>query len=67
MSQEQTNRDASQEDDQEVPAPNPGAPEGQERRDKMSSDIDDLLDEIDDVLEENAEEFVQGYVQQGGQ
>ena len=30
-------------------------------------DIDDILDEIDDVLEENAEEFVQGYVQNGGQ
>jgi ubiquitin-like protein Pup len=29
--------------------------------------IDDLLDEIDDVLEENAEEFVRGYVQKGGE
>jgi ubiquitin-like protein Pup len=28
---------------------------------------DDLLDEIDSVLEENAEEFVKGYVQKGGQ
>ena len=27
----------------------------------------DLLDEIDDVLEENAEEFVKGYVQRGGE
>lgn len=31
------------------------------------SDIDDLLDEIDSVLETNAEEFVTGYVQRGGQ
>ncbi len=30
-------------------------------------DVDELLDEIDDVLEENAEEFVRGYVQKGGQ
>lgn len=29
-------------------------------------DVDDLLDEIDSVLEENAEEFVRGYVQKGG-
>jgi ubiquitin-like protein Pup len=29
--------------------------------------IDALLDEIDGVLEENAEEFVRGYVQKGGQ
>jgi prokaryotic ubiquitin-like protein Pup len=67
MSQEQQNHESSKQDDQEVPAPNPGAPEGQERREKMSEDIDDLLDEIDNVLEANAEEFVQGYVQQGGQ
>jgi len=25
------------------------------------------LDEIDDVLEENAEEFVRGFVQKGGE
>jgi len=30
-------------------------------------DVDDILDEIDEVLEENAEEFVRGYVQKGGQ
>lgn len=29
--------------------------------------LDDLLDEIDEVLEEDAEEFVRGYVQKGGQ
>ena len=33
----------------------------------LSARMDDLLDEIDDVLEENAEEFVKGYVQRGGQ
>lgn len=30
-------------------------------------DVDAILDEIDSVLEENAEEFVRGYVQKGGQ
>lgn len=29
--------------------------------------IDSLLDEIDSVLETNAEAFVQGFVQKGGQ
>src|SRR5688500_15142912 len=30
-------------------------------------DIDRLIDEIDSVLEENASEFVKGYVQRGGE
>jgi ubiquitin-like protein Pup len=38
-----------------------------ERQEKLTDDVDALLDEIDDVLEENAEEFVRGYVQKGGQ
>ncbi len=29
--------------------------------------VDELLDEIDGVLEGNAEEFVRGYVQKGGE
>lgn len=32
-----------------------------------TSSIDDLLSEIDSVLETNAEEFVRGFVQKGGQ
>lgn len=46
-------------------APDSGA--GQERREKLAADTDDLLDEIDDVLETNAEDFVRAYVQKGGQ
>ncbi|MGH3728590.1 MAG: ubiquitin-like protein Pup [Micromonosporaceae bacterium] len=42
-------------------------PEVSERHEKISEDVDDLLDEIDSVLEENAEEFVRGYVQKGGE
>ena len=33
----------------------------------LLDDVDGLLDEIDAVLEDNAEEFVRGYVQKGGQ
>lgn len=42
-------------------------PEVAERVEQIGEDVDDLLDEIDSVLEENAEEFVRGYVQKGGQ
>ena len=33
----------------------------------IEAELDEMLDEIDDVLEENAEEFVKGYVQKGGE
>jgi len=33
----------------------------------LAEDVDDLLAEIDEVLEENAQEFVQNYIQKGGQ
>ena len=29
--------------------------------------VDVILDEIDEVLEENAQEFVRSYIQQGGE
>ena len=38
-----------------------------ERHEKLSDDVDSVLDEIDDVLEENAEDFVRSFVQKGGQ
>ena len=41
--------------------------EARERHEKLSDDVDSILDEIDEVLEENAEEFVRSYVQKGGQ
>jgi len=43
------------------------APVGQERLGKLASETDDILDDINDILEENAEEFVNSYVQKGGQ
>lgn len=33
----------------------------------LDDDVDAILEDIDEVLEENAAEFVQGYVQKGGQ
>lgn len=30
-------------------------------------DVTDVLDDIDDILEENAEQFVAAYIQQGGE
>ena len=38
-----------------------------ERHEKLSEDVDAILDEIDDVLETNAEDFVRAFVQKGGQ
>ncbi len=43
------------------------APATSERGEKLKAELDDLLDEIDEVLETNAEDFVKGYVQKGGQ
>lgn len=64
MAQEQTKRTGGGDED-ETPGADGSA--GQERREKLADDTDDLLDEIDDVLEENAEDFVRAYVQKGGQ
>ena len=38
-----------------------------ERHEKLTYDVDDMLEEIDEVLEENSEEFVRSFVQKGGQ
>jgi ubiquitin-like protein Pup len=42
-------------------------PTTSEKGDALKGELDDLLDEIDEVLEQNAEEFVKGYVQKGGE
>ena len=43
----------------------PPPPQGQAHT--SDAEVDALLDEIDGVLESNAEEFVKGFVQKGGQ
>ena len=48
-------------------APEPAAPAVQAGKQELDDDTDSMLDEIDGVLESNAEEFVRGFVQKGGQ
>lgn len=50
----------------ETPEPETPAPAGGSAQ-AHTADLDSLLDEIDSVLESNAEEFVKGFVQKGGQ
>ncbi|GAA1793837.1 ubiquitin-like protein Pup [Luedemannella flava] len=64
--QSQSGKSRRDEETDEAPAPEAN-PEVAERVEKLTEDVDDLLDEIDSVLEENAEEFVRGYVQKGGE
>lgn len=53
------------ENEVEVDETPPAAPQASET--DATEGVDDLLDEIDGVLEVNAEEFVRGFVQKGGQ
>ncbi|HWK91577.1 ubiquitin-like protein Pup [Luteimicrobium sp. NPDC057192] len=59
--QQHVRREDDVPDDDATPTPPPAAPQGQD------ADVDALLDDIDDVLEANAEQFVRGFVQKGGQ
>ena len=50
-----------------APTPDDDATEAAGQVQARTSSIASLLDEIDSVLETNAEAFVQGFVQKGGQ
>ncbi|MFC4555337.1 ubiquitin-like protein Pup [Georgenia faecalis] len=65
MAQEQHRRVSREDDDAAVPAPLP--PAGAAAAQARDSDLDALLADIDTVLETNAESFVRGFVQKGGQ
>ncbi len=56
---------SSSAEEEEIPEPVGSAPASQDSA--QTQGVDDLLDEIDGVLESNAEEFVRGFVQKGGQ
>jgi ubiquitin-like protein Pup len=56
-------RDRAAQDNDDVAV----AEEVKERQDKLADDVDAILSDIDEVLEENAEDFVRGFVQKGGQ
>ena len=58
---------ASRHSDQVEEATAESTSDVQERVGKLTEDVDALLDDIDEALEENAEDFVRGYVQKGGQ
>jgi ubiquitin-like protein Pup len=38
-----------------------------ERHEKLTDDVDAILDDIDELLETNPEDFVRSFVQKGGQ
>jgi ubiquitin-like protein Pup len=61
--QSRASRQRETEDDVEASAET----DTEERREKLSEDVDAILDDIDAVLENNSEEFVRGFVQKGGQ
>ena len=63
MAEQQQRRTTRHDDTGPEPMGPPVAAGGQVR----TQEVDDLLDEIDSVLEANAETFVQGFVQKGGQ
>ena len=53
-----------------APSGDSDEPDGVEAAGRVTAraeSLDDILDEIDAVLETNAEAFVQGFVQKGGQ
>jgi ubiquitin-like protein Pup len=37
------------------------------KSEEIKEDLDKILDEIDEILEEDSEEFVENYIQRGGQ
>lgn len=63
MAQEQIQKSKSQQKREDVLEEVKAVEDKQALKDEM----DALLDEIDSVLEENAQEFVAGYIQKGGE
>ncbi len=57
----------SQDRDVDTPEGPPAAPAPSAQAQARDAEVDALLAEIDDVLETNAESFVRGFVQKGGQ
>jgi ubiquitin-like protein Pup len=60
----QDQRQYHRDDDEPADAPEPVPAPAPQARD---AEVDKLLEEIDDVLESNAESFVRGFVQKGGE
>jgi prokaryotic ubiquitin-like protein Pup len=64
---EQIKKPTTTRTDEEVVEEAPAGAKQGEKIKAIKAELDELLDEIDEVLEENAEEFVQAYVQKGGE
>jgi ubiquitin-like protein Pup len=65
MSEQQKFSRRRDDDAPEPETPAPSAPQVQDAR--RDEELDSLLDEIDGVLETNAQDFVHGFIQKGGQ
>ena len=63
----QTHGSRREDETEEVETEATGSSDLKERHEKLSEDVDSLLDEIDDVLETNAEDFVKSFIQKGGE
>ena len=61
MAQDRVRRDHDDAEPEEAPVPSPAAPQSRD------AEVDALLEDIDEVLEQNAESFVRGFVQKGGE
>jgi ubiquitin-like protein Pup len=64
--QDRTTR-RTEEPDEAPPDDDAGPDAAAARKAAIDEDVDAMLDEIDEVLETNAEEFVRGFVQKGGE
>jgi ubiquitin-like protein Pup len=69
MTQAKANKQTEKRKTPEPDPPPPDTPEVQERKAKLDKDTADLMDEIDNLLgdEKQAQAFVEGYTQKGGQ
>lgn len=67
VGQEQQGYRSQEEEPELADLPSQVLPGDRTQIDEQTEGLDDLLDEIDGVLETNAEEFVRGFVQKGGQ
>lgn len=65
MARQEQQRRSEREGEEPTPPPPPIPAAGQAQA--QAAELDDLLGEIDTVLETNAESFVRGFVQKGGQ
>lgn len=67
MAEQQHSARRRDHDAPEPEAPAPAAPQTEGLQARRDEALDSILDEIDGVLETNAQEFVHGFIQKGGQ